>query len=684
MKRKTAVLILVGLFAGALDLHAGTGWNTNDGGSLQFLDPANWNEGDVNGIFPADWAPAAALNLRLTNDWTGTLTFLGSVAKDTTFYGRKDNDSGAQNRTITLDGDILVQPSASAGRLVFDATVGFDLGGETRTFRLFSPSSADKFRVQGQFTNGDAILEGGGGMMLLEAASFSSNVKICENTTLMVNYANNNHDVTRANNVDINRGTLTVNAYSGDDTARFGAINVTGESVSGVSILTVGDNNRNHLSTLSAQSFSSTNGGVLAVLAKNLAGDGASASRAFFKTAPESTGSGQPGTSGAPVLLDLIAGASNSENDLYAYGATQPRLATYDATLGVRALSSSETSEAVSGEDAVNLVVPSASTLELSADATVNSLQMHTDAYNSASPQITGEGVLTVESGMILAVAPKDGAKIDVPLDFGDTMGRIIVGGAYKGTYRAIISKPVAGSGGLMLTKLSQTSYDHTVKTSSNAIGVDASNSGQSTYTGDTYVQCVVTLGSSSFLPHGTRPGNTILNGSLNFNTIAINGLYGTGKVWGTTLTVGEDGSDSDFDGIVEELTTLNIEGGRFNLDGSVKNGTVNVASGAAIGGSGGITNNLVFASGAKLSVTVVDGVASCLTVAGTVSGGPVTVNANVTGKTCRDAQCILKSDNEITATFVKGAGVGVLDLRSNGTELWATPKVSSFTVIIR
>ena len=684
MKRKTAVLILVGLFAGALDLHAGTDWNTNDGGSLQFLDPANWNEGDVNGIFPADWAPAAALDLRLTNDWTGTLTFLGSVAKDTTFKGRNDNDSGAQNRTITLDGDILVQPSASAGRLVFDAMVGFDLGGETRTFRLFSPSSADKFRVQGQFTNGDAILEGGGGMMLLEAASFSGNVKICENTTLMVNYANNNHDVTRANNVEINRGTLTVNAYSGDDTARFGAINVTGESVSGVSILTVGDNNRNHLSTLSAQSFSSTNGGVLAVLAKNLAGDGASASRVFFVTAPESAGSGQPGTSGAPVLLDLVAGASNNENDLYVYGATQPRLATYDATLGVRALSSSETSEAVSGEDAVNLVVPSASTLELSADATVNSLQMHTGAYNSASPQITGEGVLTVESGMILAVAPKDGAKIDVPLDFGDTMGRIIVGGAYKGTYRAIISKPVAGSGGLMLTKLSQTSYDHTVKTSSNAIGVDASNSGQSTYTGDTYVQCVVTLGSSSFLPYGTRPGNTILNGSLNFNTIAINGLYGTGKVWGTTLTVGEDGSDSDFDGSVEELTTLNIEGGRFNLDGSVKNGTVNVASGAAIGGSGGITNNLVFASGAKLAVTVVDGVATCLAVAGEVSGGPVTVNANVTGSKWRDAQCILRSGEEITATFVKGAGIGSLELRNGGTELWATPKVSGFAIIIQ
>ena len=113
-------------------------------------------------------------------------------------------------------------------------------------------------------------------------------------------------------------------------------------------------------------------------------------------------------------------------------------------------------------------------------------------------------------------------------------------------------------------------------------------------------------------------------------------------------------------------------------------NGAVNVAAGAAIGGNGGITNNLVFASGAKLAVTVVDGVATCLTVAGEVSGGPVTVNANVTGSKWRDAQCILRSGEEITATFVKGAGIGSLELRNNGTELWASPKVPGFSIIIR
>ena len=119
-------------------------------------------------------------------------------------------------------------------------------------------------------------------------------------------------------------------------------------------------------------------------------------------------------------------------------------------------------------------------------------------------------------------------------------------------------------------------------------------------------------------------------------------------------------------------------------MDGDFTASSVSVAAGAALGGSGGITNDVVFAEGAKLAVTVIDGVASCLTVAGTVSGGPVTVNANVTGKKWRDAQCILKSDVGIAASFVRGEGIRSLELRNNDTELWATPKTSGFCVIIR
>ena len=115
-----------------------------------------------------------------------------------------------------------------------------------------------------------------------------------------------------------------------------------------------------------------------------------------------------------------------------------------------------------------------------------------------------------------------------------------------------------------------------------------------------------------------------------------------------------------------------------------VTQGAVNVAAGAALGGSGGITNNVVFADGAKFTVKVVDGAASCLDVAGNVTGGPVTVDADVLGGKWTEPQCILRSGNAIAATFRKGAGIGALELRNNGTELWASPKVPGFTIIIR
>jgi hypothetical protein len=275
---------------------------------------------------------------------------------------------------------------------------------------------------------------------------------------------------------------------------------------------------------------------------------------------------------------------------------------------------------------------------------------------------------------------PKSGANLNVGVDFGTVQGRFIAVGPYG--EQAKILKSVHGTGGLVFSKGMAVDFDTTVAASSSCRGFAISSAAD--YTGDTYVQCMVEIGSYDFLPHGTRSGNTIVNGCLSFGTIAINGLYGTGAVRGTTLTVGEDGSDSCFAGTGYLTSALNIAGGKFDLEGTIAQGVVNVAAGAAIGGNGSTATTLTFVDGAKFDVDVADDVASCLNVTGAVTGGPVTVNANVTSGKWRTAQCVLKSDVAITATFNRGAGVGALELRNNGTELWASPKVPGFTISIR
>ena len=688
MKKTVAVLLLGGVFAGAHTIKAETGWNTNDGGSLQFLDPANWNEGDINGIFPAGWAPTAALSLRLTNDWTGTLTFQGSVAKDTTFFGRSDNDSKAQTRTIALDGDILVQPSASAGKLVFDATVGFDLGGETRTFLCYAPSTADKFRVSGPIANGNLVLGGSGaGMTLVGDAKVGGDVTVLPNTSLVVNWATTGGStVRRANDVELHRATFAVSAYRGDDTSVIDALRVSGKDAAGVSVLTLAHNN--HVGTLYADSLNISDGGTLAVMANDLgaAADATAATRLRLTNAPALAGdAGASGTPGAAVLPGVVIGTAanalptgtinnNSENYNGLF------LATYDETLGVRRLSDTEIAYDVSGTEAVNLVVTNGAPLAISGDAEVNSLQLVARHYRHAVPEISGDGTLTVKSGMVLMTVPKNGANLNVVVDFGAMQGRFIAAGPHG--EQAKILKSVHGRGGLVFSKGMATFFDTTVQPSSSARGFAVSSAAD--YTGDTYVQCVVEVGSNDFLPHGTRSGDTIVNGCLSCGTIAINGLYGTGAVRGTTLTVGEDGSDSCFGGTGYLTSAVNIAGGKFDLEGTIAQGAVNVAAGAAIGGSGTIQTSLDFADGSKLAVNVVDGDASCLSVAGAVTGGPVTVDADVSGGKWRAERCILRSENGITATFRKGAAVGALAFKNEGKELWAAPKIPGFAVIIK
>ena len=682
-------LILFAALALPAAAFAGTGWTNTVGGAQRFLDPANWDEGDVNGVFPAEWTPAAATTIQLTNDWTGSLSFLGSIAKDTTFAGRNAQNNRDESHTITLDGDLLVRPSASAGKLIFNATVGLDLGGVERTVETYSPSSADKFRVNGPITNGDLVLAGNGaGMTLVGAAAVSGDVSIGPNTTLAVNWATAGSTVRRADDVELRRATLAVSAYRGNDTAEFGALTVSGQDAPGVSVLTI--NPGSYIATVRADSLSITNGGTIAVMATALADDATTSSRLVFPVdaAPALAGdAGTAGTPGVAVLPGVVVGTAynalptgtinNSENYNGLF------LATYDPTFGVRRLAAGETSTAVSPDEAVNLVVNTGDPLVLDNDATINSLQLLATNYRNAVPSISGDGKLTVKSGMILATVVKNGATIDVALDFGEKTGRIVAAGPTG--EQVALSKPVYGSGGLVLAKCLTTAFDTTVAPSSSGRGFAISTSADAgTYTGDTWIQSIVSLGSSPFLPHGTRSGNTIVNGCLSFGTISINGLYGSGAVRGTTLTVGEDGSDGRFAGTAYLTSALNVGGGRFFLDGSIPQGNVSVAADAAIVGSGGITNNLAFAEGGLFAVEIAGGAAPCLSVAGDITGAPA-VSVSATDRVRDDFKaCILRCDSPIEATFRCATKGYKLELREGDTELWLIKNPTAMLIVVK
>ncbi|MBQ7721722.1 MAG: hypothetical protein IJT64_02310 [Kiritimatiellae bacterium] len=266
---RQSILATAAALGVAVCANAGTGWTNTVGGAQRFHDPANWDEGDVNGVFPAEWTPAAATTIQLTNDWAGSLSFLGSIAKDTTFAGRNAQNLRDESRTITLDRDLLIRPTASAGKLIFNATVGLDLGGGERSFETYSPSSADKFRVNGPITNGDLVLAGNGaGMTLVGAAAVSGDVSIGPNTTLALNWATAGSTVRRADDIELRRATLSAAAYRGNDTAEFGALTISGRDAPGASILSI--NPGNYVATVHADSLSITNGGTLAVMTTTL------------------------------------------------------------------------------------------------------------------------------------------------------------------------------------------------------------------------------------------------------------------------------------------------------------------------------------------------------------------------------------------------------------------------------
>lgn len=693
--------ICLGAFTSLGDIT--TGWNKTAKGSYDFLSTDNWADGVVSGVFSADWTAATGdIDVYLGADWTGSFKILGTVSARTLV--RASNGPC----TVTLNDDLYLTPASMGADFVFGngydvkKKLNFDLGGQTR--KVFMNGGA-RWIFSDRISNGNLVFDGAGTFTFRSAGGSSGSISLSTDMVLKTGFTSsdkNDIDAVRASDLTLNRSRVEFQeTYVSVIDRITGKLTVLAEKPS-CSILYPRVTTADKTEMVRIGSLEMAPGSSLLVRGAKLGGD----VKVLFDTAPETVGGIVPQLIGAKTDSDTAG-----QNGLY-----DQSFVSYDTENGLVPLDlTTDYAADVSAETSVNLLIPYGTTNYLSGPATVNSLYLGAkNGGDQCAAIMPGENVedatLTVESGMVLigynsAAGNYKYPTVGVPLDFGARPGFIVCPGGKRNQ----INGALKGSAGVTFTTPMATSA--AIATSGLVLGGNAS---ESTYTGDTFIQTFVNVGATGLLPHGDRTGDVYVNGILDADNFTINGLYGNGTVNRSTsgtkqMFIGDNDANGDFAGtfsVTDNASTLtkigtgtqrfggtvtlasngnfNVNVGKVVLDGTVADGAVNVAAGAAIGGSGSIATTLTFADGAKLLVKIANGVASCLSVAGTVSGGTVTVDADVAGGKWTEPQCILRSGNAITETFAKGAGVGALELRENGTELWATPRKAGFYVVIQ
>ena len=707
--------ILVSVFTSATASLADitTGWQSPlTSTTYTWSDTANWVNGEINGIFSDGLVGSDKTYPTIV--FTADATLLGGLTlayTNSEQYLTFRGDGG--NRTLTLGGPVVINlANATKGSVVFGSkTANQGLSLHFTCAPEFQVNNGPWPEVYQPISGeGEALVTGSRDIARIltlhgDSATFPGAVSVTPNKGL---YFNSNDwgskGATRVASLRLDRADLEVQGNSGSAVT---------ESIPGA--LTVAEGGmaqfihyynasfKNH--TLHVGSLVMKPGAMLDIHSPSLvlgATEFESGNNFIVDAGVTTISNGAAGTVTAPVVPFARASNNNSTGDnLFGY------LVSYDTTRGFRILDRDTEQERYEAgyvgpvtNQGANVFVSLAGgqIVEFTGTNTVNSLQFTTTG--KAGTLRAYDGVLNISSGAI-EMTGTDNVTLNANLSFGNVPAYI----TYRGDKTGYLKGTVAGTGGV--------TFQAQVQNGNGNAGIYVEATG--TYTNTTYINSRLFISTPDFLPHGTRKGDVVVNGILQTFTggpVTMNGLYGSGALrhgqsYATSFVVGDNDADGDFTGDIERANSTvsftkigsgtqrlaghcthngatTVSGGTLIVDGDFTASSVSVAAGAAIGGNGGITNNVAFADGAKLSVTVVDGVASCLTVAGAVTGGPVTVNAKATGKKWRDAQCILKSDAAITASFVKGEGIILLELRNNDTELWATPKTSGLYVIIR
>lgn len=701
--KKSNIILTFGAIMAPACLFAGwlpTGW-----GDFYYTNTVNWADSVIDDVYDAAFSGKATQNILFDDsyDFKNGITFTHPGEITTVFRGQ------GGNVTVRLLGDIEINKSANAskGSLTFGSNtdgqhLDIDLGGAKRTIHN---ANLDVY-LRNTFFNGDLRIENGNWAYFAGTGGIpAGTLEIAPASTVVLDSSvNKDTGATRAKSIRLTRSTLLARGNTGADSTETiaGPIVVDG-SEGGCSFISLNGGN-GHTELLTATTLEREPWVPLCISGATLgAADGTGAvARFLLNTSPSLVGGGgAAGSTDIPIVPGMVGSKNYRSEGHVDYSLS---FLTYDSATGFRPLDLDtefvqETDFPVGQTTAANVRVANGSSTVVSYETTINALLLQGAYNNPTETTVSGVGPLHVTSGQI--IIGYHGQKtpiISVPVDFGTATGFI----EYPQGKGSSMSGSISGSAGVVF-------YQASMATT----GAGLVLTGTHTWTGDTYIQSQLEVDDNA-LPGGTRTGDIYLNSILFVNGGTYNGLNGCGSLrrrhsGNGTISFGDNNADGDFTGDVTQnkgkftirkigtgtqrfacasMTGLNgvaVDAGTMILDGTLNESSVTVANGASFGGDGAIAaGGVSFGEGCTFVVRVDNGEPSCLDVSGAVTGSQIVVDATVLSGKWKEAQCVLKSGEAISATFKRGEGIRSLELRNNATELWAMPKRDGFAVMIR
>ena len=363
-------------------------------------------------------------------------------------------------------------------------------------------------------------------------------------------------------------------------------------------------------------------------------------------------GTGAAGTTAVPIVPWARGAISSVTNDavwtqLVTYGDNGFRF--LDAETEYETVASAQTG--VVPTSGANVRVTAAGVVDFAGDCNVNSFSMLSTA---ASTVYVTNGTMHIASG-VLDMSVWNTVTVDGNFDFGEATAYI----TQCANKTATLKGSIAG---------------RDIVFADNAIDCTKANAplavkSTGTFSGDLYINGMASIDTPSFLPSGDRKGNVYVSGKFMPNGGTMNGLFGYGildkRYSGTaTLTIGDNDANGDFGGIVTNTV------GNLNLTKKGA-GTQRFGGAVSIGGDFKVNGGTLLLEGTLSAKSV-----------SVANGASLVVNLPASLAASEEPVKVITATNSMEGVaFTEGERVLSLELRENGTELWATGK-PLFTVV--